>query len=344
MTTELKISAVTTSTTPLVKTETETTSTTPLPLRLVFGAVAGMGGATFCHPLDVIRVQMQTEGQQYKSTLDAATKIYNRAGLVEGLYAGLSAAYLRQWCYGSFRIGIYSYLLERTQNNNIAAGRDKNDILFSTKLAMGCTSGSIGSFIGTPAEVALVRLSVDSKLPPTERRNYTNVIDCIVRISKEEGVTNLWRGVAPTVLRATVLSAAQMGCTSEIKEYLSNSGNFGLNGSWGYGLPMMFCSTLASSFVANIVANPFDVIKSRMQSMTIDANGKAPYKSMTDCFAKSIKSEGILVLWSGFTPAFVKLGECDNLFTTAVNISTLMLLIRYVCHISSLQHHQPDTG
>ena len=96
--------------------------------------------------------------------------------------------------------------------------------------------------------------------------------------------------------------------------------------------------------MANIVANPFDVIKSRMQSMTIDANGKAPYKSMTDCFAKSIKSEGFLVLWSGFTPAFVKLGKCDDLFTTTVIFSTSILLIRFVCRFSSLQHHQSDTG
>lgn len=286
---------------------THESTTMPLAYRLVFGALAGMGAATFCHPLDVIRVQMQTEGVQYKSAMDAAVKIYDRAGLVGGLFAGVSAAYLRQWMYGSFRIGIYSYLLEQTQNQNIAAGRDKNDIPFSTKLAMGCCSGGIGSFIGTPTEVALVRLSIDSKLTPAERRNYANVVDCFVRISKEEGVINLWRGVTPTVLRATVLSAAQMGCTSEIKGKLSSSGYFGPNGSWGYGLPMMFCSTLCSSFVANIVANPFDVIKSRMQSMTIDTNGKAPYKSMSDCFVKSMKSEGILVLWSGFTPAFVKL-------------------------------------
>jgi solute carrier family 25 oxoglutarate transporter 11 len=182
---------------------------TPLTHRLVFGALAGMGAATFCHPLDVIRVQMQTEGVQYKNTMDAAAKIYSRAGLVEGLYAGVSAAYLRQWMYGSFRIGIYSYLLEQTQNQNEKMGLEKNDIPFSSKLAMGCCSGGIGSFIGTPSELALVRLSADSKLPPAERRNYANVVDCIVRISKEEGVTNLWRGVTPTVLRATVLSSAQ---------------------------------------------------------------------------------------------------------------------------------------
>lgn len=86
-------------------------SSTPLTHRLVFGALAGMGAATFCHPLDVIRVQMQTDGVKYKNTFDAATKIYSRAGLVDGLYAGVSAAYLRQWMYGSFRIGIYAYLL-----------------------------------------------------------------------------------------------------------------------------------------------------------------------------------------------------------------------------------------
>ena len=87
------------------------TTVIPLTHRLVFGALAGMGAATFCHPLDVIRVQMQTEGVKYRNTLHAATKIYHRAGLADGLYAGVSAAYLRQWMYGSFRIGIYAYLL-----------------------------------------------------------------------------------------------------------------------------------------------------------------------------------------------------------------------------------------
>ena len=31
------------------------------------------------------------------------------------------------------------------------------------------------------------------------------------------------------------------------------------------------------------------------------------YSSMADCFTKSIKNEGIMVLWKGFTPAFVRL-------------------------------------
>lgn len=261
-----------------------------------------MGAATVCHPLDVIRVQMQTFS--YKNTADAAVSIYRNAGLVNGLYSGISAAYLRQWLYGSCRMGIYSYLLEEAKNKN---GGRSDQIPFSTKLGMGCISGGIGSFVGTPSEVALVRMSADSKLPVGERRNYTNVVNCLVRIAREEGPTKLWRGATPTVMRATLLSSASLGVTSQAKSMLSESGWFGPGGNMMGGLPVMFFSTLLSSFVANIVANPFDVIKSRMQQMPIRSDGSAMYKNMGDCVLQSIRAEGIMVLYKGFTPAFVKL-------------------------------------
>jgi hypothetical protein len=72
-----------------------------LAIKMVIAAFAGMGAATICHPMDVIRVQMQTEGAVYNSPLDCGTQIYQKNGLKKGLYAGISAAYLRQWLYGS---------------------------------------------------------------------------------------------------------------------------------------------------------------------------------------------------------------------------------------------------
>ena len=47
---------------------------------------------------------------------------------------------------------------------------------------------------------------------------------------------------------------------------------------------------------------PFDVIKSRMQNA---ATGD--YAGPLDCAARSVRAEGPLVLWRGFTPAFLKL-------------------------------------
>lgn len=302
-TAEAVMTAVNNSTTLSSETTTATATpnatTVPLPTRLVLSALAGMGAATFCHPLDVVRVQMQTS--HFRNTWHAATSIYQTAGLRNGLYAGISAAYLRQWLYGSCRIGIYSYLLEKAKNEG------NGNIPFSRKLAMGSIAGGIGSFVGTPSELALVRMSADSKLPVEQRRNYKSVVDCIARVAKEEGLTKLWRGATPTVARATLLSSVQMGVTSETKLVLAKSGYFGENGQWLDGYPMMVCSTLFAALFSNTVANPFDVMKSRLQNMQVTPGTTPPYTGMVDCFFKSVRQEGILVLWAGFTPAFVKL-------------------------------------
>jgi len=240
-----------------------------LGLKMVIAALSGMGAATLCHPLDVIRVQLQTDStNQFQGPLDCASSIVKSEKGFGALYAGIGAAYLRQWLYGSCRIGIYAFLLERAQNANIAQGIEKNAIPFVTKLLMGCTSGGIGSFVGTPSELALVRMSNDSKLPASQRRNYKGVVDCVSRIAKEEGLLALWTGAQVTVLRAMVLSASVLGITSEVKLKLKASGYFGSDGQLFHGLPLLFVATLISSFCANIVANPFDVVKSRTQNQS----------------------------------------------------------------------------
>jgi solute carrier family 25 oxoglutarate transporter 11 len=272
-------------------------------LKMVIAAFSGMGAATICHPLDVIKTQMQTEGSSYSSFTDAAMGIYTKNGIKDGLYAGVSAAYLRQWLYGSCRIGIYAYLLESAQNANVKAGLDKNAISLSSKMLMGLTSGGIGSFVGTPSELALVRMSNDKKLPTNERRNYNGVVECIGRIAHEEGIPALWTGAPATVLRACLLSACAMGITSEAKMKLASLGVVILDGKSYGGVPLLFAATLISSLAANVVANPFDVVKSRMQQ---DATGKYA-NGMLDCFLQIVGGEGVLKLWSGFVPAFLKL-------------------------------------
>ena len=109
--------------------------------------------------------------------------------MVRGLYPGLSAAFLRQVLYGSCRMGIFSFLLNRYKTEH-----DNNPPPLHIKMAMGCLSGGIGAFVGTPSEVALVRMGADSIRPAAERRGYTSVVDCLLRMGREEGVASLWTG------------------------------------------------------------------------------------------------------------------------------------------------------
>lgn len=172
---------------------------------------------------------------------------------------------------------------------------------------MGLCSGGIGSFIGTPSELALVRMSADSKLPIKQRRNYKGIGDCLSRIAQEEGIAGLWTGARVTVIRAMLLSACVLGIGSEIKQRLTQTGVFGDDGKLFHGLPLLFVATLCSSFCANIVSNPVDVVKSRMQNQNKNSNTQQQYNGMVDCFGKIIKDEGVPKLWSGFVPAFIKL-------------------------------------
>ena len=72
------------------------------------------------------------------------------------------------------------------------------------------SAGASGAFVGTPAEVALIRMTSDGNLPADQRRNYKSVFDALIRIFREEGITALWRGAIPTMGRAMVVNAAQL--------------------------------------------------------------------------------------------------------------------------------------
>ena len=47
--------------------------------------------------------------KQYNGFADAAVQIVKRKGILGGLYTGIDAAYLRQWTYGSCRVGTHTH-------------------------------------------------------------------------------------------------------------------------------------------------------------------------------------------------------------------------------------------
>lgn len=66
------------------------------------------------------------------------------------------------------------------------------EIPFWMKMVSGMGSGAIAVTIGTPMDVALVRMQSDSMKPKNERRNYKHVIDALRRCAAEEGMGALY--------------------------------------------------------------------------------------------------------------------------------------------------------
>jgi len=92
------------------------------------------------------------------------------------------------------------------------------------KLGLALVSGVTGAAVGTPAEVALIRMTSDGQLPLSERRGYTSVFNALARIAKEEGIATWWRGCIATMGRAAVVNMAQLASYSQSKEIYLKSG------------------------------------------------------------------------------------------------------------------------
>ncbi|MBV94870.1 Mitochondrial 2-oxoglutarate/malate carrier protein, partial [Eschrichtius robustus] len=251
--------------------------TSPKSVKFLFGGLAGMGATVFVQPLDLVKNRMQLSGEgaktrEYKTSFHALTSILRAEGL-RGIYTGLSAGLLRQATYTTTRLGIYTVLFERL------TGADGTPPGFLLKALIGMTAGATGAFVGTPAEVALIRMTADGRLPADQRRGYKNVFNALIRIVREEGVPTLWRS----------------------KQFLLDSGYFSDN------ILCHFCASMISGLVTTAASMPVDIVKTRIQNMRM-IDGKPEYKNGLDVLVKVVRYEGFFSLWKGFTPYYARLG------------------------------------
>lgn len=266
--------------------------------KFVFGGLSGCGATLIVQPLDLIKTRLQLSGEGgsarvHRSTLHAIGNIVRQEGLVN-LYNGLSAALFRQVTYTTTRMGVFQYLMDV----------GPSDPSFATRLLFGAASGAVAGVVGNPAEVALVRMTADGRLRPEERRNYAHVGDALYRVFRDEGMAGVMRGTMATVGRAVLLNAVQLGTYSQAKKALQSSSSPWLQG----GMLQHITAGMISGLACTIVSLPVDMAKTRLQQMKPLPNGQMPYNGSVDCILSVVRKEGVLALWKGFTPYFLRLG------------------------------------
>eukprot|EP01135_Chromosphaera_perkinsii_P001556 Nk52_evm26s207 gene=Nk52_evmTU26s207 len=271
---------------------------TSMGMKFFMGGSAGMAATCVVQPLDLLKNRMQLmstarAGSGAPSSMAVALGIVKSEGIT-AFYTGLSAGLFRQATYTTTRLGVYNILLDRFTED----GKPPN---FAAKALIGMTAGAVGAFVGTPAEVSLIRMTSDGRLPVEQRRGYKNVFNALARISREEGVTTLWSGCLPTMGRAMVVNAAQLATYTQAKQLFLSTGYF------NEGTPLHFAASMVSGFAATLASMPTDIAKTRIQNMRT-VNGVPEYKGVLDVWMNIARKEGVLSLWKGFFPYYFRLG------------------------------------
>jgi len=151
-------------------------------------------------------------------------------------------------------------------------------------LIMGGTAGLIGATIVYPLDMAKTRLQnqvVVKGKPPM----YKNLVDVIVKMAQKEGLAGLYRGLPAQWLGIAPEKAIKLTTNDMLRYYWTNKQTGEIK-----VIHEMAAGALAG-FSQVIVTNPYEFVKVRLQTATIQGQAK----SITDV----LKEVGVRGLFTG---------------------------------------------
>jgi len=185
-------------------------------LRAVLAGAASMVACSCCHPIDTIKIRMQLQKPladgtlKYPGMIRGIQIIAAEEGLKGGVYKGIEGALMRESIYSTMRLGMYEPIKRMT-----GVQKDSN---FIYKFFAGGLSGFIGSGIANPCDLLKIRMQASEA--GTNHGLGWHIND----IYSHEGIKGFWRGVGPTMVRATLMNGTKLGVYDTIKQKLKKAG------------------------------------------------------------------------------------------------------------------------
>ena len=129
-------------------------------------------------------------------------------------------------------------------------------------------------------------------------KQYKGIVDCIVRIPKEQGVLSFWRGNLANVIRYFPTQALNFAFKDKYKQIFLG-GVDKRTQFWRY-----FAGNLASGGAAGATSlcfvYPLDFARTRLAADVGKSGSEREFKGLGDCLVKITKSDGIRGLYQGF--------------------------------------------
>lgn len=208
-------------------------SSNPTAVAFISGATAGVSATMATYPFDICRTAFASSRVHSLSAATAATKsnippiprignpptsigqffstIYKVHG-VRGLFAGASPAVVQIVPYMGINFALYDYFCRVSDRTNVG----------NAALA-GAFAGGISKFIVYPMDTVKKRIQANTFNVfgnNVEGKAYANMLDCSVRMAKEEGLHAFYRGLAPTVIKSMVATSVTFASFTVTKNAL----------------------------------------------------------------------------------------------------------------------------
>ncbi|KAG8861421.1 hypothetical protein FRB96_002870 [Tulasnella sp. 330] len=271
------------------------------------GTLGGMAGLVVGHPLDTVKVRLQTPEIAFKytgGTMHAVRTIFLEER-IKGLYKGVTsplagAAFLNGIVFGS-----YGFFMKLQGAASLEA-----PTLGQVALA-GAGSGIVASLVTTPTDLMKIRqqtMLLATGVPSTRQM--------LSAIALTEGLRGLYRGITVTCMRdcgygvyfATYEGTCRLfkAMKSSDREDTQVNHSSLVQEAGSFESPLTWPELMTSGGLAGaagwLCTFPLDVVKSQIQAHT----GLHPCPSAVSLLQESYRSSGLRGLFAGLSPTLLR--------------------------------------
>lgn len=270
----------------------------------------GVGGACCVlvgHPLDLVKVRMQTGGAAGSASVFGMLSATLKAEGVRGLYRGVSAPLTA--VTPMFAVSFWSYdvgqRMVKAFGQRGMTAEEKSQHSYTLSMKEICMAGAISAIpttgIMAPSERIKCLLQVQANdVEKGGKARYSGMLDCAKQVLKEGGMASIYKGTTATLIRDIPGTVAYFGTYELAKKELMKLQ--GLDPAKG---KLSVISVLSAGGLAGMacwaVCIPADVIKSRYQTAP---EGK--YNGLVEVYRALIREEGYAGLFRGMRPALLR--------------------------------------
>lgn len=165
----------------------------------------------------------------------------------------------------------------------------------------GASAGATESLVVVPFELVKIRLQ-----DKTSASRYNGLLDCLIKVVRQEGPLALYNGFEATLWRHIVWNAGYFGCIFQVRAQLPDP-TAATNPRRQKTL-----NDLAAGFVGGVVGTtfntPLDVVKSRIQSVAKVSGVRAKYEWAFPSLGVVAREEGFKALYKGYVAKILRFG------------------------------------